>query len=948
LYVRQLVISVAKRAMVLALGCALGACSASKQPPAPEPSASNSKVIGSEGGSLQASDGHATVTIPAGALASPVNVTLDPAPSAPAGVVGAAWSLGPEGTTFTAPVKLELDVDLSAMPPDVDPALLTVARLENGQWNPLVAGFVAPGTGKAVALTRHFSVYAVVYKRCVYDQECAAPAQCWNRETCVVPCRDATDCPAPMACLGGRCALKQCNGDGDCSDPNSRCALFSDNVGFCMGTCSDATTCGGDQSCSSPPKGGSSVCQFNACGSCGGGRVCSGDICWPANAGCRCGTPGCLCGAPDHDGGGADSSDAALSDVTDTGSSDAGPKEGGGPAGIPNCSDPTPPKPFLQNPGLEGGSIQSLVVRRRLSSAPVVDELLAASSGGGLWRSIDSGTTWTRVGAGVLEPFIYTVADDGSMFYAGTGTSFMPGAVYASSDGANWSKRGLDGQAISALVAYKGKLWAGTDQGVFVSSDQGMTFTNHSAGLPAGKTVVAIDVDDSFVWAGTDSAGAFRAPAAGGDFAPLSTGLPAGAYVRALKAVKSGGLTTSILAGVDNGGPMGQGELYEQTDGATWVAASQGFWNAPNAYKRVDEFLQLGNTVYAACDWGSGLLVRGAAPGSTWSDVTDTTLENRNIHAIAASSDNSRLYLGDFGEGVFTAPVGSTNWARTNGGLLAQHVLALAAGKSGMGDALFAGTEGDGVYRSLDGGNHWVRSSNGLMDGFVWGLDAIGQNVYAGRYGAGVYFSSDGASNWQDLNGSGTTAIGNRLVVALTHDANGVEYAGTVGGGVWKLIGSNAWAPVNVGLTELDVPSLLMAPDGQLYAGTSGGAVWVLAGDHWNQLGSGLPAAARIMSLTWTPMGALCAAFGPLVCMTSPSPTGTWQNLGGGRSGSNSFAIADGLLYMGGYGDVVERLDLSQPCWRPEIPFGTQVFHMLATPTSIIAATNNGLLIQAR
>jgi hypothetical protein len=740
-----------------------------------------------------------------------------------------------------------------------------------------------------------------------------------------------------------------------------------------MDPCGDATTCGGDQSCAAPPSGGSSVCQFNSCGICGDGRVCSGDICWPANAGCKCGTPGCACGATGGSTGtggiantggtgGVVSSGGTGGGVVNTGGivniggaggdtstgRDAGAGGGstvdGGPQTIPSCADPTPPNPLMQSPGLEGGNIESLVARR--SSTAGVDTVIAASNGGGLWRSIDSGASWSRVGTNVLEAYVTTLADDGTTFYAGTGNQYTPGAVYTSTDGASWTKRGLIGQAVYAVVAYKGALWAGTDQGVFVSSDQGLTFTSRAGGLPAATPVISLDVDDDYVWAGTGTAGAFRAPAAAGDFAPLSTGLPSGAYVRALKAVKSNGVTTSVLAGVDNGGPMGQGELYEQTDGETWVTASQGFWNDPMAYRRVDEFFQLGGTVYAACDWGGGVNARAATPGSSWTDITGTSIDNRNFLAIAASSDGTSLFLGNFGEGVLTGPTGGSAWSRSNGGLLAQRVYALAAGAT---DALFAGTEGDGVYRSLDGGKTWSHSSNGLPAGYVWAVDAVDQTVYAGTYGFGVYLSTDNAATWQQANGTGDSALGSLIVVALAHDANGVEYAGTRGGGVWKTIGTDQWAPINVGLTQLSVNTLLAMPDGSLYAGTDGGAVWAFAGNAWTQVGTGLPSTVQVMGLASTPMGGLCAAFGgPLSCMTSPSPTGPWRNLGDHGAAATSLTVADGLLYAGGWGNVLERLDVSQLCWRPEIPLDSQVYHFLTTPTSIVIATNDGLLIQAR
>jgi hypothetical protein len=103
------------------------------------------------------------------------------------------------------------------------------------------------------------------------------------------------------------------------------------------------------------------------------------------------------------------------------------------------------------------------------------------------------------------------------------------------------------------------------------------------------------------------------------------------------------------------------------------------------------------------------------------------------------------------------------------------------------------------------------------------------------------------------------------------------------------------------------------------------------------------------MGLASTPNGALCAAFGgPLSCMTSPSPTGPWRNLGDHGAAAISLTVADGLLYAGGWGNVLERLDVSQLCWRPEIALDSQVYHFLTTPTSIVIATNDGLLIQSR
>jgi hypothetical protein len=62
--------------------------------------------IGAAGGTLTSTDGTVTITVPAGALATPTDITIQPVTPQSPGAVGTAYRLGPEGVTFTTPVTL--------------------------------------------------------------------------------------------------------------------------------------------------------------------------------------------------------------------------------------------------------------------------------------------------------------------------------------------------------------------------------------------------------------------------------------------------------------------------------------------------------------------------------------------------------------------------------------------------------------------------------------------------------------------------------------------------------------------------------------------------------------------------------------------------------------------------------------------------------------------------
>ena len=130
----------------------------------------------------------------------------------------------------------------------------------------------------------------------------------------------------------------------------------------------------------------------------------------------------------------------------------------------------TPPPP-TQTPGHEGNpqfnpdaqqaaSIQALTMVGN-------DVVYAGSFGHGLFRSHDRGTTWSKSGQGVTDPFILSLATgkDGAV-YAGT----FRGGVFRSRDqGKTWQvvNNGLKRQEIKALLTVGEALYAGTADGAY-------------------------------------------------------------------------------------------------------------------------------------------------------------------------------------------------------------------------------------------------------------------------------------------------------------------------------------------------------------------------------------------------------------------------------------------------------------------------------------------------
>lgn len=291
-------------------------------------------------------------------------------------------------------------------------------------------------------------------------------------------------------------------------------------------------------------------------------------------------------------------------------------------------------------------SVQALVIDGK-------GVVFAGSFGHGIFRTVDRGATWVRVGGGITDPFILSLASakDGAV-YAGT---FRGGVFRSRDEGYSWQpvNAGLKRLEVKALLAVDHELFAGTGDGVYRlhgSEDHWMPVTS---GLDDILVHALARSADGTLFAGTSGKGIFR-------FSPRSTG-----WVRMQQGLKDheGMIENfirvlvidqdqSILAGTFDGG------VFHSADGGlTWRPISRAL---PNDSIRGIVFSDQGVIVAT----GNGIF-RTADKGKQWIPI-NKGLANSAIQVLIGSGDKG-LYAGT-SSGVFRSDDG-VSWIAVNQGL---------------------------------------------------------------------------------------------------------------------------------------------------------------------------------------------------------------------------------------------------------------------------------------
>ena len=136
-------------------------------------------VISPTGGSARSSDGEAKLTVPEGALASDMIVTIRPTDSAsddPALVGRHGYQILPEASSFGKPVELTIAYKSEAIPSGAQESSLALAYLSDQGWTIVSGSSVDTGSKTVTAAITRFAAYAVLATSVVGAVEISPPA----------------------------------------------------------------------------------------------------------------------------------------------------------------------------------------------------------------------------------------------------------------------------------------------------------------------------------------------------------------------------------------------------------------------------------------------------------------------------------------------------------------------------------------------------------------------------------------------------------------------------------------------------------------------------------------------------------------------------------------------------------------------------------------------------
>jgi|WetSurMetagenome_2_1015567.scaffolds.fasta_scaffold16044_1 photosystem II stability/assembly factor-like uncharacterized protein len=282
--------------------------------------------------------------------------------------------------------------------------------------------------------------------------------------------------------------------------------------------------------------------------------------------------------------------------------------------------------------------------------------------------------------------------------------------AFANPLNAQWVQtNGPFGSYVSSFVLINNNLFAGTNGGVYLSTNNGDSWTEVNNGL-TNHSVRALAVSGTNLFAATLGDGVFRTDTNGASWVKVNNGLM-NHYVYALV-----GQGTNLFAGTNDG-------VFLSTNYGT-------NWSRVLLSTDVISFAISGTNLFAGTFEGG--IFRSTNNGTNWTEINNGLI-NLDIPSLVTLGTN--LFAGTWGEGAFLSTNNGDSWIEVNNGLTNFDVQSFEV----LEMNLFAGTGGGGVFLSINNGTNWIAVNEGLTNQNIISLIVSDIFLFVGTYDGGVW-----------------------------------------------------------------------------------------------------------------------------------------------------------------------------------------------------------------
>lgn len=272
-----------------------------------------------------------------------------------------------------------------------------------------------------------------------------------------------------------------------------------------------------------------------------------------------------------------------------------------------------------------------------------------ASAGSLLYRSTDLGNTWNLIGDFLnVGVFIYDIEinNEGYVFI---GTTGVYGAFRSTDDGKTWQElyNGLFPSVRELSISPNGYIIAGTDIGVYLSTNNGDEWTDIWEGMPDWMISSVLATYENEIFAATEGMGIYSSTDWGLNWEEKNNGLITWFIIEIVE-----GKDSTLYAGADDAGIL----FISTNDGNNWVAHDQGIPPPANIFSIIPK--DPARIFISGVDMG---VYYSFDEGITWNEF-NAGLSNEVVLSMTNTKENF-LFAGTYGGGVFRTiqPVTSVN-----------------------------------------------------------------------------------------------------------------------------------------------------------------------------------------------------------------------------------------------------------------------------------------------